>query len=102
MHIDRPQSVSPGRVRTGIRLHGMIVLLLMVTAFVDVPSTVSFGRVSGMGLLTLVQVAIAIVAVAACRTYPRRLVSVLLPYGGFLLWAGIGVLWAPSTIAGLP
>jgi O-antigen ligase len=79
----------------------MIVLLLMVTAFVDVPSTVSFGRVSGMGLLTLVQVAIAIVAVAACRTYPRRLVSVLLPYGGFLLWAGIGVLWAPSTIAGL-
>src|SRR5689334_4585002 len=99
MRVDTSTSVSPAR--TGIRLHQVIALLLAVTALCDVPSLVSLGRVSGMGALTLVQVAITLLAVAACRTYPRRLVYVLVPYGAFLLWAWVGVLWAPNTIAGL-
>ena len=99
MRVDTSTSVSPAR--TGSRLHQVIALLLAVTALCDVPSLVSLGRVSGMGALTLVQVAITLLAVAACRTYPRRLVYVLVPYGAFLLWAWVGVLWAPNTIAGL-
>jgi O-antigen ligase len=101
MRVDTPESAGSGRVRTGIRVSHVIVLLLVVTAFGDVPSIVSFGRLSGMGVLTLVQVAIVLLALTACRTYPRRLVYVLVPYAAFLLWAGVGVLWAPNTIAGL-
>ena len=101
MRVDTLEPAVSVGVRPGIGLHHVIVLLLVVTAFGDVPGLISTGRVSGMGVLTIVQVAMTLLAVAACRTYPRRLVYVLVPYFGFLLWAAIGALWAPNTIAGL-
>src|SRR6185436_14874280 len=101
MRTDILECAGSAGVRTGIGVRHVIVLMLVVTAFGDVPAMVSIGRVSGMGVLTVVQVAMTVLALAACGTYPRRLVYVLLPYGGFLLWAAVGALWAPNTIAGL-
>jgi O-antigen ligase len=77
-----------------------IAMLLVVPALVDIPSAVHAGPLSGMGVLTVIQTAIAGIGVVACGSYPRRVVIVLVPYALFLLWASVSPLWAPPTFGG--
>jgi O-antigen ligase len=84
-----------------VPLTWFVLLLLIVPAFIDLPSVVSFGRISAMGLLTIVQAAITAAAVIACHSYPRFLLARLLPYGMFLAWAGLSAVWAPPTFGGV-
>ncbi len=79
---------------------GLIVLLLAIQGFVDLPAYTRFGRVSAMGFLTIALVCATAAAVIACRVYPRRLVFAVTPYGLFLAWVATSVLWAPLTVMG--
>jgi O-antigen ligase len=101
MGADTRQSGTVGRARLAAPGSLLILLLLVVPAFVDVPSLVGIGPLSGMGALTMFEAGITALAVLACRKYPRRLVYCLAPYGMFLIWASSSVLWTRPSFGGL-
>jgi len=82
-------------------LTGCVWVLLVVPAFIDVPARVGIGRISGMGLLSIVQVAFLGTVLIACRRYPARVVHRLVPYCAFLGWAAFSVVVSPPTFQGV-
>jgi O-antigen ligase len=90
-----------GTAREGGQVTGVILFLLLIAALVDLPAFLNFGPLSGMGVLTLVEVGLTAVAVVACRSYPRRIVYRVAPYGVFLAWVMLTAMRTPLTIAGM-
>jgi len=82
-------------------LHTLLAIPLVVSAFVDLPAVVYSGRISGGGVLTIVQVVLVGVGLLACTHYPSGLLLRASPYVGFLMWAGLSVMWAPPGMHGI-
>jgi len=82
------------------RILTALVLLLIVAAFVDIPALTGIGPLSGMGALTIGQMALAAAALLALGVYPRRVVMPLAPYGAFLVWTTLTIAWMPPSFAG--
>jgi O-antigen ligase len=74
---------------------------LFAAAFGNLPQKVDFGIMSGMGVLTILEVGLALGGLLACRGYPRSLVEQWAPYAVFLSWSGLTTLWAPPGVEGV-
>ena len=83
-----------------VRARHLLVLLLIVAAFVDIPALTDIGPLSGMGALTILQAAIAVAALLALDGFPQRVVLPLVPYGAFLAWATLTTVWMPPSFGG--
>src|SRR4029079_11058504 len=86
--------------RPRLRARHLLVLLLIVAAFVDIPALTGIGPLSGMGALTIGQAAMTAAVLMALRAYPPRLELPLAPYGGFLVWATLTSVWMPPSFGG--
>ena len=64
----------------------VLLIPFLINGLVDLPRMLEFGSVSVMGGLTVVQVLLAIVALALAGAFPRRVLARLGWYGAFLTW----------------
>jgi O-antigen ligase len=82
-------------------LYLMLVFPMFVAAFGSLPRLVNVGTVSGMGILTVVEVAVAGAGLMACRQYPKWLLLRASPYLCFMAWVALSTLWAPPEVEGI-
>lgn len=82
-------------------LYRMLAFPMVVAAFASLPRKVNFGPISGMGVLTILEVALIGVGLLTCHRYPRRLLLRTLPYLGFMAWVAASPLWAPPQFSGI-
>lgn len=78
----------------------LLAVPLVAGAFVDLPRLLTVGRLTGLGLVSLVLVVTAAAGIAACRRHSVRLLTLLLPYGAFLTWTAVRSLTAPLDVGG--
>jgi O-antigen ligase/polysaccharide polymerase Wzy-like membrane protein len=87
--------------RSLLALHWLVGIPLFLSAFVALPRRLSVGPLSALGALTIVEVSLLALGVAACARYPKRLLVRALPYGCFLSWAAVSPFWAPPIFQGM-
>jgi O-antigen ligase len=103
-------SLAGGRIRvtasdyvsggTPAILFALAAMPLVIAAFVDLTRDVNFGRVTGMGALTIVQSALLFAALIACASYPKRLLLYAGPFLGFLIWTFVSTVWFSTNVSG--
>ena len=80
----------------------IVVFLLFITAFVDLPPRLGrVGSASVGGALSVVQLMLAIGGLFAMGAWPLRLVRQMIPYALFLVWMVASITWGPPQMAGL-
>ncbi len=85
--------MSSGRPSDSLTDAGWLPFMLLVpfvmSGMVDLPRALHIGPISVLGALSIVQVSLAAAVLLAAGIYSRRLLLMLLPYGGFLAWMGV-------------
>ena len=77
-----------------------LVVPVLVAATVDMLRVVRVGPATALGLATVVQIALAALALATVGTYPRTLLVRLAPFGALLGWALLSTAWHLPAIDG--
>ena len=84
----------------GPRLETLLLIPLVLGGMSDLPRVVGAGSMTGLGMLTLGQLALAGLGCLACGRYPRALLWRLLPFAALLAWMAIRSLVTPPAFAG--
>jgi O-antigen ligase len=89
---------APAEPRSRSRLlYRVLAFPMFVAAFVTLPRKLNFGPISGLGLLTLMEVGLIAAGLLACTRYPKWLLLRTLPYLCFMVWVGLSTIWAPPA-----
>lgn len=91
-----PGAGTPARLRA----MSLLAVPLVAGGLVDVPRMVALGPLTGLGLVSLALLAIAVVGLLACRRFPVGLLRACAPYAAFLLWAALRSVTAVPDVAG--
>lgn len=90
----RPRRVPPW-------LFHLLVVPFALAALVTLPRRFTFGPVTALAALTIVQLCLLVGGLLVLGRVPKRLIVSSLPYAGFLLTALFSVAWAPPAMEGI-
>lgn len=79
---------------------GVLVAPMLVAATVDMLRVVQLGPITGLGFVTMLEIALVALTLPMVRAYPRVLVRRLAPWGALLGWALISTAWHVPAIDG--
>jgi O-antigen ligase len=94
---------APAQARAS-QLSPLWLLLLLPFALgglVDMPRIIQLGPVTALGVLSIVQLVVAVVGLAAVRAVPRAVAAAILPYALFVGWMALRSLVNASSSGGL-
>jgi O-antigen ligase len=97
----RPLVSAADTPLVSLALYSVLALAIVVGALIDLPRALPAGRMSGLGLVTVIEVLIGLLVLLVTREFPRRLLLLLAPYAAFMAWAALSTAWAPPKTQGL-
>ena len=84
-----------------LALYAVMGFAIVAASLVDLPRLKHFGQMSGLGVLTVVDCVMGLIALLFVRAFPRRLLMPVGLYAAFMCWCAISALWAPPRTQGL-
>jgi O-antigen ligase len=85
-HVMRFADPPLARIERSDWITVLLVLPFAVSGLVDLPRIIQSGTITALGALSIVQLGIAVVGLAAIGAYPRALLARFAPYGLFVTW----------------